>query len=255
MNWETPKIDWDPSNPEGVGGGDFNRIEGNIVFLGEGSPIQDIQGNRYRTCNINGQQWTVDNWRATKYNDGTDIPLVADQSEWNALTTPGYCKYDGYVTRFGLLYNFHAGSIDNALDIAPDGWRVPTAIDFNNLFNYLSDNGYYRDYINIVTSSHLAKSLASIQGWASHNTGGAGDITPGVRPSFNNGSGLGITPSGIRDSTFNNISTRGGIWSSSPNVAGTSGNSISIFHSESTAYGDLELNNNIGLSLKMVRDI
>jgi len=33
MAWITPKIDWHPSNEEGVAGADFNRIEGNIDYI------------------------------------------------------------------------------------------------------------------------------------------------------------------------------------------------------------------------------
>ena len=31
--WQAPKIDWHPSNEEGVSGEDFNRIEGNTLYL------------------------------------------------------------------------------------------------------------------------------------------------------------------------------------------------------------------------------
>ena len=55
--------------------------------------LTDIDGNIYPTVKIGSQVWTAADWRCTKMNDGTPIPLVADQTAWNALTTKGYCIY------------------------------------------------------------------------------------------------------------------------------------------------------------------
>jgi uncharacterized protein (TIGR02145 family) len=55
--------------------------------------LTDIDGNIYPTVKIGSQVWTAADWRCTKMNDGTPIPLVTDQTAWTALTTPGYCIY------------------------------------------------------------------------------------------------------------------------------------------------------------------
>jgi hypothetical protein len=54
----------------------------------------------------------VENLRTTRYNDGTAIPLVTDDTEWKKLTTPGYCWYNNdqatYGSTYGALYNWYA---------------------------------------------------------------------------------------------------------------------------------------------------
>jgi hypothetical protein len=61
--------------------------------------ITDIEGNVYHTISIGTQVWTVENLRTTKYNDGTEIPLVVNTAEvWYELNSPGYCWYNESMT-------------------------------------------------------------------------------------------------------------------------------------------------------------
>lgn len=89
--------------------------------------VADIEGNVYRTIAVGGCEWTVENLRTTTYNDGTDIPLVADSGAWAGATAPGYCFYHNEadpdsVRKRGALYNWHAV---NSGKLAPAGWHVP----------------------------------------------------------------------------------------------------------------------------------
>jgi uncharacterized protein (TIGR02145 family) len=60
----------------------------------EGDTVTDIDGNEYATCQIGTQVWMVANLRVTRFNDGTPIPEVTDNTEWANLTTAGRCTYN-----------------------------------------------------------------------------------------------------------------------------------------------------------------
>ncbi|MCU4176449.1 FISUMP domain-containing protein [Carboxylicivirga sp. N1Y90] len=98
----------------------------------------DGDGNYYTTVKIDEQLWFGENLKTTKYNDGTDIPLVTDNSEWSGLSTPGYCWYNNdelnYKDPYGALYNWHTVDTDK---LCPDEWYVPTENDWDVLTNYL----------------------------------------------------------------------------------------------------------------------
>jgi hypothetical protein len=56
-----------------------------------GDTVTDYEGNVYNTVKIGTQVWTLQNWRSLKYFDGSDIPLVQNNSSWVGLTTPAAC--------------------------------------------------------------------------------------------------------------------------------------------------------------------
>ena len=100
--------------------------------------VKDIDGNIYHTVKIGTQIWMVENLKTTKYNDGTEIPLVTDYSIWAALLTPAYCWYSNdattYKNRYGALYNWAAVS---TAKLAPIGWHVPNEADWTTVTTYL----------------------------------------------------------------------------------------------------------------------
>jgi len=63
-----------------------------------GDTLTDIDGNIYPTVKIGDQVWTTKNWKCTKFNDGTPIPLVEDNTEWSLLGTPGQCIYENNLS-------------------------------------------------------------------------------------------------------------------------------------------------------------
>lgn len=114
-------------------------VTGNIAFntgLTYGS-VNDNDGNTYKTIDIGDQTWMAENLKTTKYNDGTDIPIVTDTSTWVNLSTPAYCWYlnDGekYKNVYGALYNWHSVSTGK---LCPAGWHVPDDTEWETLATF-----------------------------------------------------------------------------------------------------------------------
>lgn len=109
--------------------------------LDVGIKIEDVDGNKYNTTKIGSQVWMAENLKTTKFNDGTPIALVTDPLAWVNLATPGYCYYDndssGYSNPLGALYNYFVVSDTSSLNVCPEGWHIPTDIEWTTLTTYL----------------------------------------------------------------------------------------------------------------------
>jgi len=157
--------------------------------------LTDKDGNVYTSVIIGTQEWMVENLKTTKYNDGTDIPLVTDDYEWSDLTTDAYCWYDNdaatYKNPYGALYNWYAV---NTGKLCPTGWRVPTDAEWTELTVYLGG---------FVAGGKLKESGTTH--WNSPNTGAT------------NETGFTALPSGYRsylNGTYYYIGSHGYWWSS-----------------------------------------
>jgi len=113
----------------------------NIISLKSAYPsaIIDADGNVYTYVTIGTQQWMIENFRSTKYADGTPIPNLTLDADWIAEDgTAGhdgaYCWHGNNIANksaYGALYNWHV--ISNAHGLAPSGWRVPSQADWITL--------------------------------------------------------------------------------------------------------------------------
>jgi uncharacterized protein (TIGR02145 family) len=106
---------------------------------GETGTMSDLDGNTYSTIVIGTQTWMAENLKTTKYKDGSSaIPLIADNTEWSNLVTPGYCWYNNdeatYKSTYGALYNWYAVSTGN---LCPIGWHMPSDAEWTTLTSYL----------------------------------------------------------------------------------------------------------------------
>jgi uncharacterized protein (TIGR02145 family) len=125
--------------------------------------IKDGDGNVYTFDTIGNQVWLVENLRATKYNDGTTIPLITDSTEWVNLSTPGYCWYNNDIANkdtYGALYNWYTVQIGYR-NICPTGWHVPSQYEWFILKNYLGGDSIAGGKLKEAGTSH----------WISPNTG------------------------------------------------------------------------------------
>ena len=102
-----------------------------------GATVADIDGNIYNTVKIGNQAWMAENLKTTKYNNGTEIPLIVDKPAWEALMTGGYCWYNNEDVNkniYGALYNWYAVNTGN---LCPIGWHVPSYNEWDILAAYL----------------------------------------------------------------------------------------------------------------------
>jgi uncharacterized protein (TIGR02145 family) len=159
--------------------------------------IADFEGNTYNTVKIGTQVWMADNLKTTKFNDGTNILLVTNNSEWNNLIIPGYCWYNNdeatYRNIYGAMYNWYAV---NTKKLCPIGWHVPNNTDWETLLSLLGGE----------TVAGLKLKETGTNHWLSPN------------PDVTNESGFTGLPGGDRSPSgiFNDIGKNGIWWSSIP---------------------------------------
>lgn len=105
--------------------------------------LTDQDGNVYKTIKIGSQTWMAENLRTTKYNDGTDIKLITDESiwlnEWKSYKDGAYCNYNNTkdidtIATYGRLYNAYTLKSGK---LAPKGWHVSTKEDWNTLKSFI----------------------------------------------------------------------------------------------------------------------
>ena len=104
--------------------------------------VSDIDGNVYNTVTIMGIEIMASDLKVTKFNDGTPIPEVTDNSTWSTLSTPAYCWYENdyttYGSVYGALYNWFSAADEK---LCPAGWRVPDQMNFQALMGFVTGGG------------------------------------------------------------------------------------------------------------------
>ena len=178
-----------------------------------GGTVTDIEGNVYSTVKIGRQIWTVENLKTTKYNDGTLI---------NSFPDPAYCWYNKNIDnkeKYGALYNWFAVSTRK---LAPEGWHVPSNIEWTELAEYLIANGY--NWNGKKEGNHIAKALAAISDWQidhwSAHSPDCGNIGENIS---RNSSGFSALPGGRNKVgvNFDGIGEYGFWWSSTEDDSST----------------------------------
>jgi len=151
--------------------------------------ITDAEGNTYKAVKIGSQCWMESNLKTMRYNNGSLITNLTEQSEWNTVTSGAWSYYKNSPdsSSYGLLYNWHAAASAN---ICPKGWHVPTDEDIRRLIDFLGTGN--------------AAALKSATGWPEGKTG-------------TNSSGFNFFPAGSRfqSSGFINLGRAGFMWTSS----------------------------------------
>jgi uncharacterized protein (TIGR02145 family) len=175
----------------------------NINFVA----CMDTDGNNYTVVTIGTQTWMAENLKTTRYNDGTAIPYVTDNTAWVALSTsstPAYCWYNNdattYKNKYGSLYNWYAV---NTGKLAPVDWHVPTDAEWTTLTDYVTAN--------LDTFLNVAKALAATTDWTTYSTTG----TIGCNLTLNNSTGFSAIPGGYRTDfgTYGSVGNIGYWWS------------------------------------------
>ena len=109
---------------------------------GYGSNITDVEGNSYKTVYIGTQQWRGENLKTSKYSDGTTIPNITDNTQWQNNTTGAWAYYNNDAAnnaKYGKLYNWFAVSktTNGNKNVCPIGWHVATDAEWTVLTDYL----------------------------------------------------------------------------------------------------------------------
>jgi uncharacterized protein (TIGR02145 family) len=167
--------------------------------------VTDIDGNIYNTITIGTQVWMAENLKTTKYNDGTALPNVTDNTAWSALTTGAYSDYSntpGNSTTYGRLYNWYAVDNNAATKVASNGgknvcpadWHVPGDAEWTTLTTFLGGEAVAGGKLKETGTTH----------WPGPNTGAT------------NETGFTALPGGYRDpgGQYYNIGRIGFWWSS-----------------------------------------
>ena len=160
--------------------------------------VTDIDGNTYSVVTIGSQCWLGENLKVTKFKDGSEIPVVTNDSIWKASITPAMTSYNNDNANdevYGKLYNWFAANDPKGL--CPEGWRLPHDNDFRILTEYLDPEDEF-------AGGRLKE--AGTEHWESPNDGA------------NNSSGFTGLPGGMRfrEGMFDHINRRGIFWSSRP---------------------------------------
>ena len=170
--------------------------------------VTDIDGNVYQTVQIGDQLWMAENLKVTHYRNGDPIPHVIADGNWTSTFSGAYCYYDNDPDNgdtYGALYNWYA--VDDARNIAPEGWHIPTDEEIKELEMALG----------------MSQSEADVNGWRGTNEGsklvGRADL-------WTNGnlendaefgtSGFSFLPGGYRycySGAYYNITSYGYFWS------------------------------------------
>jgi len=195
--------------------------------------VTDIEGNTYKTVTIGTQTWLAENLKTTNFNNNTPIPLVTEKGEWDSLITPAYCWYQNddslYKNIYGALYNWYAVNTGN---LCPEGWRVPSADDWDTLVAFLGGN-------------YLAGGALKVMGteiWKTPNTGAT------------NESGFTALPGGTKvlGNGFTNLSNSGHWWTATEFKDERSCSRILLYYTN-VIYKDFNNKKN-GNSVRCVKD-
>jgi uncharacterized protein (TIGR02145 family) len=136
------------TNSQGTAYGANATFKTKVVYFGQ---VTDVEGNVYPTVKILDKVWMAENLKTTKYNDGTAIELVTDDTKWINTTTPAYCWYNNeppVMPGQGALYNAY---VVNTGKVCPVGWHVPTEAEFQQLWNHCS-GPYHMDPFAVADS-------------------------------------------------------------------------------------------------------
>ncbi len=210
-----------------------DALESQVIIL---QGLKDIDNNRYNTISIGNQLWMAENLSVTRYNDGTVIPQVVNDSDWFTATSNGeacYTWYENGASDYGALYSYFAVADTNSLNICPVGWHVPSNDEWTILTTFLGGPS--------ATGGKLKE--AGLAHWNPPNTGAI------------NESGFTGLPGGFRlnTGTFNGIGNDCRWWSS---TEGSSGNSAwfrnLLYNNESILLG--LAGKASGLSVRCLKD-
>jgi uncharacterized protein (TIGR02145 family) len=163
-----------------------------LVDAGLIGVLYDFDNNKYKWIKINDQVWMAENLKTTHYSNGTAIPLVKDETDWQNLgySDEAYCYYDNSSDngkKYGALYTWSA-----SMKVCPSGWHLPNEAEWTKLTNYLGGLSVAGGKMKEIGTAH----------WPTPNTGAT------------NESGFTALPGGYRGrlGMFSRLGNYGQLW-------------------------------------------
>lgn len=221
------------TTPVGTSYGD----QENFTTLGNDSTVMDIDSNIYHTVQIGTQIWLVENLKTTRYRSGDPILHFSDNTQWyNAEFTKSgaFCNYENNANNadiYGRLYNWYA--VKDSRGLAPQGWHVPSAGEWETLLNYLGGTNEAGGKLKEAGLSH----------WLSPNT------------MATNSSGFTALPGGYRTlgGSFLNSLGNWGVFYSTTETSGNNAFELVLLHDSGS--GGLAGNpRGYGFSVRCIKD-
>ena len=197
--------------------------------------VSDIEDHNYKTIQIGTQDWMAENLKATKYNDGTEIPNAIDDGTWINAIAEAYCDYENIPANsdlYGRLYNFNVAAATNPKNVCPVGWHVPGDNEWGTLIDYLGGESLAGGKLKETSTIH----------WADPNAGAT------------NESGFTGLPGGFRGSSgsFSNVAFHGQWWSSAK-ISASGGLYFGMTYEDSSVSNNAH-SKSFGLSIRCVKD-
>ncbi|MFN8211150.1 MAG: FISUMP domain-containing protein [Bacteroidales bacterium] len=188
------------------------------------SSVTDFDGNTYNTVLIGTQLWLKENLRSVSYSNGeligttSSLNLDISQEVWPRYQWT-YNGSEGMAANYGRLYTWYAAT--DTRNLCPVGWHVPTDMEYTELTDYLTNNGFGYG----GSGNDIAASLSDKTSWDYSATPG----TPGNDQASNNSSGFSGMAGGYRSASgsFVQVGTFGW-WTTSTENDFSSGHSMGI---------------------------
>lgn len=246
------------ANADLNGDGSINAIDviGTIhIILGSNSfecgtsLVSDFDGNIYYTVLIGNRCWMKENLKTTHYRNGTPIEYPASNNNaWENNTTGAYAWYNNDISWkdiFGAYYNWHA--LNNANGLCPEGWHVPTEIQWTQLTNFITGS--------TLAGANRLKSCRQI------NSPLGGDCNTTEHPrweadSVNYGTddyGFAALPGGLRRNSGGFGYSNSGFYWTATTSSTTNSFSRGINYKYNTIYRSINSNKASGYSVRCVR--
>ena len=138
----------------------------NIFAQQPGLGVTDVDGNYYQSIILGSQEWMQSNLKVSKYNNNDPIPTTPFYTyDYSNETEPKYQWLTIENIAFGRHYTWYV-AIDSR-GLCPEGWRVPTANDWEELFTQLDG---------ILVAGGKMKE-AGFSNWLPPNTGATNEST------------------------------------------------------------------------------
>ncbi len=135
----------------------FQQKDGSDIIYGDG--VTDIDGNEYVTVIIGNQEWMAENLRVTRDADGNNISRRCYDN------SPTNCELYGGLYTWNTVMNdehFSWSNPSGVQGICPDGWHVPSILEWLQLGDYLVNQGYQNSLTDPNGAGNALKSCRQV---------------------------------------------------------------------------------------------